>query len=157
MLTLLGEGRVVAVDIDIRPHNRESIETHPLGARIDLIEGSAVDTTVIEKVRAAVRGADRVMVVLDSDHTHSHVLEELRLYAPLVTVGQFLVVADTIVEHLPAQRHRPRPWGPGNNPLTALEKFLESNDRFVRDDYINGKLLMSSSPGGYLRRVAPSA
>jgi cephalosporin hydroxylase len=90
--------------------------------------------------------------VLDSDHTHDHVANELRLYAPLVTSGQYLIVADTIVEHIPMQSHRERSWGPGNNPATAMEAFLADDDRFERDPYVNGKLLLTSSPGGYLRR-----
>ncbi|MDX1486250.1 MAG: CmcI family methyltransferase, partial [Alphaproteobacteria bacterium] len=102
-----------------------------------------------------VADASRVMVILDSNHTHDHVLEEMRLYAPLVTEGQFLIVADTVVEDIPEQGHRPRPWGPGNNPATACEAFLKDNADFVRDPFFNDKLLISSSPGGYLRRVKP--
>ena len=92
------------------------------------------------------------MVVLDSNHTHEHVYNELRLYAPLVTAGQYLVVADTAVEDIPSQQHRPRPWQPGNNPSTALEAYLQETAEFERDDFLNGKLLLSSSPRGYLRR-----
>ena len=92
------------------------------------------------------------MVVLDSNHTHEHVLAELEAYAPMVTPGQYLVVADTVVEHIPVQRHRPRPWGPGNNPHTALVEFLRTHPEFEADDHLNAKLLMTSSPGGYLRR-----
>lgn len=153
VLSLLGEGKVVAVDIDIRPHNREAIETHPLGSRVELIEGSSIDPRILDLVREAIGDADRVMVALDSNHTHAHVLEELRLYAPLVTPGQFLVVSDTFVEHLDPHPGRPRPWGPGDNPGTAVDAFLSTTDRFVRDEGINSKLLMSSAPGGYLRCV----
>jgi cephalosporin hydroxylase len=152
ILELLGEGRVIGIDIDIRSHNRESIESHPLSRRIEMYEGSSVDPSLVDKIRRDVGDAN-VMVVLDSNHTHDHVLEELRLYAPLVTKGQFLIVADTVVEYLPVQEHRPRPWGPGNNPGTALTAFLKESDRFVRDSFFNDKLLMSSSPGGYLRCV----
>jgi cephalosporin hydroxylase len=94
------------------------------------------------------------MVILDSNHTHDHVLEELKLYAPLVTRDQFLIVADTVVEDIPAQTHRPRPWGPGNNPATAMRAFLATDKRFAPDPFVNAKLLLTSSPGGYLRRVA---
>ena len=94
------------------------------------------------------------MVVLDSNHTHEHVLAELEVYAPLVTAGQYLVVADTVVEYIPVQEHRPRPWGPGDNPKTALDVFLETHAEFELDEYLNAKLLMTSSPGGYLRRRA---
>lgn len=93
------------------------------------------------------------MVILDSNHTHAHVLDELRVYGPLVTHGQFLIVADTVVESIPAQGHRPRPWGPGDNPATALDAYLQESDRFERDTFVNAKLLISSSPGGYLRCV----
>lgn len=155
LLELLGEGIVVAVDIDIRPHNRGAIETHPLAHRVQLIEGSSVDKSVLRDVRSRLEGVERVMVVLDSNHTHAHVLDELRLYGPLVTPDQFLVVADTMVESLPVQDHRPRPWGPGNNPGTAVAAYLRECDRFVVDPDLNAKLLMTSNPGGYLRCVSP--
>lgn len=155
ILELIGEGRVIGIDVDIRPHNRDSIESHPLSKRIDLFQGSSVDPDLVARIAGEIKGAERVMVILDSNHTHDHVLEELRLYAPLVTKGQFLIVADTVVEDIPAQEHRPRPWGPGNNPGTALTAFLEESDRFERDPFINAKLLITSSPGGYLRCVKP--
>jgi cephalosporin hydroxylase len=153
VLELLGEGVVLGIDVDIRPHNREQIEAHPLARRIRMVQGSSVEEAVVAEARRAAAGAERVMVVLDSDHTHDHVLAELRLYAPLVTVGQFLVVADTFVELIPVQEHRPRPWGPGNNPSTALRAWLEETDGFEPDPFVNAKLLLSASPGGYLRRV----
>jgi cephalosporin hydroxylase len=155
ILELIGEGTVVAVDIDFRGHNRAAVENHPLGHRVRYVEGSSIDDEVVAQVCSLVAGADRVMVILDSDHTHAHVLEEIRRYGPLVTPGQFLVVADTVVEHIPAQEHRPRNWGPGNNPQTALDQFLAENpNAFEIDAWTNDKLLMSSSRGGYLRRRA---
>jgi cephalosporin hydroxylase len=154
VLELIGEGTVVSVDIDIRAHNRRAVESHPLSHRVQLIEGSSTDSTVVGEVAARVAGAERVMVVLDSNHTETHVLEELRGYGPMVTAGQYLVVADTVVEYLPPQ-DRPRPWGPGNNPKTALDIYLAECDRFVVDDEVNGKLLMTSTPRGYLRCVKP--
>lgn len=153
LLELIGEGEVIGIDIDIRAHNRESIEQHPLAHRVTLVEGSSVDPAVVAAVTERASGAARVMVVLDSNHTHDHVLDELRMYAPLVTPQQFLVVADTIVEEIPPQTHRPRPWGPGNNPKTAVEEFLREDQRFALAS-MNGKLLMSSSQGGYLQRIA---
>lgn len=153
ILQVIGEGKVIGIDIDIRPHNRAAIEDHPLAKRIELIQGSSVDPGVILNVKSRIPAGARVMVILDSNHTHEHVLEELKLYAPLVSRGQFLIVADTVVERIPAQAHRPRPWGPGNNPATALDAFLADNLQFARDPFINAKLLISSSPGGYLRRV----
>jgi cephalosporin hydroxylase len=154
ILELLGEGSVLGIDIDIRAHNREAIESHPLARRVHMIEGSSVEDAVVSQARAAATEVERVMVILDSNHTHEHVLAELRAYAPLVTVGQFLVVADTFVEDIPPQAHRPdRPWGPGNNPATALAAWLEETDGFEPDAFVNAKLLLTASPGGYLRRL----
>jgi cephalosporin hydroxylase len=153
MLELAGtDGRVVAVDIDIRAHNRAAIEAHPLHRRIDLIEGSSVDAAVAARVRALVReGA--VMVVLDSNHTRDHVSRELDLYAPLVTRDSYLVVMDTVVEHMPDGSFPDRPWGKGNSPLTAVREFLGRTDRFVVDKEIEDKLLVTVAPSGYLRCV----
>jgi cephalosporin hydroxylase len=156
MLQLLGHGRVLGIDIDIRPHNRASIEDHPLAHRIDLLQGSSIDDGLLAQVHAAAGRAERVMVILDSNHTHEHVLAELRAYAPLVTEGQFLVVADTMVEVVPPQQHRPRPWGPGDNPMTALDAFLAETDTFVEDEFVNAKVLVTASPRGYLRRTRPA-
>jgi cephalosporin hydroxylase len=155
ILELIGDGRVLAIDIDIRAHNREAIEAHPLSRRIDLIEGSSVDPAVVAKVAARASAVERVMVILDSNHTHQHVLAELEAYAPMVTPGQFLIVADTVIEHIPVQTHRPRPWAPGNSPATALDDYAARFSRFEVDPYVNAKLLMTSSPGGYLRCVSP--
>lgn len=152
ILQLLGDGHVLGVDIDIRPHNRDAIEAHPLAHRVELIEGSSIDPDVVAQVIERAASAARVIVVLDSNHTHDHVLAELRAYADLVTPGSYLIVADTIVEHIPEQDHRPRPWGPGNNPATATAAFLTERADFFAEPEVNGKLLLSSSPGGYLRR-----
>jgi cephalosporin hydroxylase len=152
LLELLGEGEVIAVDIEIRRHNRQAIEEHPLAHRVHLVEGSSVDPEIVDHVRDRVGAAERVMVVLDSNHTHEHVLAELEAHASMVSPGQYLIVADTVVEHIPAQTHRPRPWGPGDNPKTALDAFLATHPEFEPDPYVNAKLLMTSSPGGYLRR-----
>jgi cephalosporin hydroxylase len=150
---LIGEGDVLGIDIDIRAHNRKAIEAHPLARRIRMIEGSSLDESVLAEVRRAAEVVERVMVVLDSDHTHDHVLAELRAYADLVTVGQFLLVADTFVEDIPVQEHRRRAWGPGDNPATALRAWLEETEGFEPDPFINAKLLLTASPGGYLRRM----
>jgi cephalosporin hydroxylase len=155
ILELIGEGRVVAVDIDIRAHNRAAIEEHPMARRIDLIQGSSVDPAVVAQVAERAAEVDRVMVILDSNHTHEHVLAELEAYAPLVSPGQFLIVADTAIEHIPVQDHRPRPWAPGNSPASALADYVARFPRFEADEHINAKLLMTSSPGGYLRCVGP--
>jgi cephalosporin hydroxylase len=153
ILELVGEGEVLGIDIDIRAHNREAIEAHPLAKRIRMIEGSSLDDDIVARARAAAAEVERVMVVLDSNHTHEHVLGELRAYGPLVTVGQFLVVADTFVEQIPAQEHRPRAWGPGDNPGTAVRAWLDEVDGFEPDSFVNSKLLLTASPGGHLRRV----
>jgi cephalosporin hydroxylase len=153
VLELLGEGQVLGIDIDLRAHNRTAIEAHPLAKRIRMIEGSSLDEDIVTRARAAAKEVERVMVVLDSNHTHEHVLGELRAYGPLVTVGQFLVVADTFVEQIPPQEHRPRGWGPGNNPATALRVWLDEMEGFEADRFVNSKLLLTASPGGYLRRV----
>ena len=153
LLQLIGEGEVIGIDVDIRPHNRKRIESHELASRISLIEGSSVESAVVETVARAAMDVERVMVILDSNHTHDHVLKELRCYAPLVTVGQYLVVADTVIEYQPPQTHRPRPWGPGNSPMSALKEFLGETERFVPDQELRNKMLYSASPGGYLRCV----
>ena len=152
ILQLLGDGAALGIDIDIRAHNRAAIENHPLAHRIELIEGSSVDHDLVAQVRRRAGEAQRVMVILDSNHTHEHVLDELNLYADLVTPGQYLVVADTVVEDLPPQDHRPRPWGKGDNPATALREWGGLHPEFEADDALSGKLLLTSSPGGYLRR-----
>jgi cephalosporin hydroxylase len=154
MLELLGgPGRVVGVDIDIRAHNRAAIESHPLARRIALIEGSSVDPAVAQQVRELARGLRSVLVVLDSNHTHEHVARELELYSPLVRSGGYLVVLDTVVEDLPAELFPGRPWGPGNNPRTAVQSFLAGNERFVVDSEIEAKLALTVAPGGYLKCV----
>lgn len=147
-----GDGIVVGIDIDLRSHNRARIEEHPLAKRIELIDGSSTSDEVVQEVRSRV-GDRSAMVILDSDHVHDHVLAELRIYGDIVTKGQYLVVADTVVEDIPVQEHRPRPWGPGNNPKTALAEYLKESDHFEVDDALNAKLLMSSSQGGFVRRV----
>jgi len=154
MLELLGgEREVVGVDVDIRAHNRVEIERHPMHRRIRMIEGSSTDPAIVEQVRARSAGRERVLVVLDSSHTHEHVLAELRLYSPLVGPGSYLVVFDTLVEEMPSSFFADRPWGPGDNPKTAVDEFLRGTDRFVVDEEIDTKLLISVALGGYLKCV----
>jgi cephalosporin hydroxylase len=147
------DGEVLGIDIDIRAHNREAIEKHPLFRRISMIQGSSIATDIIEQVRARAAGKQRVLVYLDSNHTHDHVLAELRAYAPLTSVGSYCVVFDTAIEEVPAAMSAGRPWGPGNNPMTAVREFLETADRFEIDDSIPNKLLITVAPNGYLRRI----
>jgi cephalosporin hydroxylase len=152
MLQLVDGRRVIGVDIDIRTHNRSRIEQHVLASMITLIEGSSTSRNTVDAIRSLLRPDDRIMVVLDSNHQHHHVLEELEIYGPWVTPGQYLVVADTIIEFIPPQNHRPRPWGPGNNPLTAVASFQERHTDFVTDRNLDAKLALSCNPRGYLRR-----
>lgn len=146
-------GRVLGIDLDIRAHNRRELDLHPMRRHIDLLQGSSTADSTLAEVRTAVAGSERVMVVLDSDHTEAHVLDELRAYAPLVTSGSYLVVCDTIVEDLGADAFPNRPWGPGNSPKSAVAKFLAECPDFVVDERIDAKLLLSNSPNGYLRCV----
>ena len=154
MLELLGgDGRVVGVDIDIRSHNRRAIEGHPMARRIDMIEGSSVDPEVAATVGRLAATHDRVMVVLDSHHTHEHVTRELDLYSSLVKPDGYLVVFDTVIESMPAGSFPDRDWDVGDNPATAVRAFLERNDRFVVDRRMDMKLGISVALGGYLRCV----
>jgi cephalosporin hydroxylase len=154
LLELIGKGTVIGVDIDVRAHNRESIERHPMAKRVMLVEGASTDPAVVAQVRAKIPAGASVMVVLDSDHSRDHVLTELRSYGPLVTEGCYLVVADTILGHFDSERtlrKRSKVWLKGNEPLSALQAYLQETDRFEPDPVMNGKLILSSSPGGYLR------
>ncbi|MFT3679336.1 MAG: cephalosporin hydroxylase family protein [Ferruginibacter sp.] len=154
LLELIGKGEVLGIDIDIRQHNREEIEKHPMYKRIKMIEGSAISEELVEKVATEAKGKEKVLVVLDSNHTHEHVAEELRLYAPFVSLNSYIVVFDTIVENLPeGYFSQPRPWGIGNNPMTAVKEFLQSNDSFRVSEEVDNKLLISVAPGGYLKRI----
>lgn len=147
------DARAVGVDIEIRSHNREAIEAHPLYRRITMIEGSSVDPSVLGQVQEAARGRERVLVCLDSNHTHDHVLAELEAYAPMTSVGSFCVVFDTVIEDLPMDMYPDRPWGPGNNPKTAVTEYLKAHPEFEIDRQMDDKLLISVAPGGYLKRV----
>jgi cephalosporin hydroxylase len=148
------DAEVVGVDIDIRAHNREAIEEHPMFRRIAMIQGSSVAPEVAEQVKAKAAGRRKVLVFLDSNHTHNHVLAELQAYAPLVSVGSYCVVFDTIIDEMPAEMFPDRPWGPGNNPMTAVREYLKTHPGFEIDKQMDHKLLISVAPGGYLKRVA---
>lgn len=147
------DARVLAIDIDIREANRRAIEAHPMFARVSMIEGSSVDPVVIEQVKNAAESRERVLVVLDSNHTHEHVLAELIAYAPLTSVGSYCVVFDTIIDELPPDAFPDRPWGPGNNPRTAVSDFLALHPEFEIDEGIDDRLLISVAPGGYMKRI----
>lgn len=145
--------RVLGIDIDIRAHNREAIEAHPMASRIQMIEGSSIASEVVERVKQEAKGYQRVLVCLDSNHTHDHVLAELEAYAPLVSVGSYCVIFDTIVEELPKAFFPDRPWGPGNNPKTAVWQYLKTHPEFAIDKSIQYKLLITVAPDGYLKRI----
>lgn len=144
--------KVLGVDIDIRAHNRAAIEAHPMASRIQMIQGSSISPEVIDLVHKVTQRHERIMVCLDSNHTHDHVLSELEAYAPLVSAGSYCIVFDTIVEDLPAGMFPDRPWSPGNNPKTAVWQYLKTNPEFEIDESIQNKLLITVAPDGYLRR-----
>jgi cephalosporin hydroxylase len=156
MLEILGRGSVIGVDIDIRPHNRRAIEAHPLARRIQLIEGSSVDPKTAATVFHRAKDAKQVVVFLDSNHTHEHVLRELELYSPLVKKGGYLVVFDTVIDDMPPDSFPDRPWAIGNSPKTAVGEFLRKNRRFVVDEDFDRRLLLTVAPSGYLRCVGDS-
>ncbi|MBB3408012.1 cephalosporin hydroxylase [Rhizobium sp. BK316] len=156
LLKVIGKGKVIGVDIDIRAHNRDSIEKHPLSPLITLIEGPSTTVETLAKVKAEIPAGASVMVVLDSDHSRDHVLDELRCYGPLVTEGQYIVVADTLLgrgDMSQTPTKRSKIWYPGDEPYAALNAYLKETDRFETDEVLNGKLVLSSSPGGYIRCV----
>lgn len=148
------DAEVLGIDIDIRAHNREAMEAHPMFKRITMLEGSSIDPGIIEQVRTKAAGKERVLVILDSNHTYEHVKSELKAYASLVTIGSYCIVFDTSIEDLPEDMlPENRPWDKENNPKTAVHEFLESSDRFEIDKDIQHKLLITVAPDGYLKRV----
>lgn len=148
-----GDGLVLGIDVDIRPQNRSEIEQHRMAHRMRMIEGSSVDESVVQQVRGLAQRKQRVLIILDSNHTHEHVLRELELYSPLVTKGSYLIAFDTAIEELPEELFQDRPWGPGNNPKTAVDQFLRANPRFVVDESIEKRLQLTVAPGGYLKCI----
>lgn len=150
----ISKRKVLGLDIDIRAHNRAAIEAHPMSSRIQMIEGSSIAHDVVSQVADISSSYKKVMVCLDSNHTHEHVLEELKAYAPLVTKDSYCVVFDTIVEDLPAGMYPDRPWGPGDNPKTAVWEYLKSNKDFEIDLDMEHKLLITVAPNGFLKKIA---
>jgi cephalosporin hydroxylase len=144
---------VVGVDIDIRAHNRQAIEAHPMFKRITMLQSSSIDASVVQQVRQLSRDKERVLVCLDSNHTHEHVLAELEAYASLTTVGSYCVVFDTVVEDMPKECYPDRPWGPGDSPKSAVREFLKNHPEFEIDQEVDNRLLISVTPHGYLKRV----
>lgn len=153
LMELIGKGEVLGIDIDIREHNRKEIESHPMIKRIKMLQGSSVDSALVADVRKYAEGKRPVMVCLDSNHTHRHVLDELEFYSPFVTVDSYLVVFDTIVEDLPDNYLPGRAWARGDNPKTAVFEFLKTHPEFIIDTEIDNKLMVSVAPQGYLKRI----
>lgn len=154
MLELLGGDRqVLGVDIEVRPHNRQAIEAHPMFRRITMLEGSSVDPAIFSQVQAFAGKYNNILVILDSNHSHDHVLAELNLYAQLVKKGGYLVVLDTVVEDMDQALIGNRPWSKGNSPKTAVWEFLKRNDRFEIDRDFEAKLVFTSAPDGWLKCV----
>ena len=145
--------KVLGIDIDIRAHNRAAIEAHAMASRIQMIQGSSIAPEIIEQVRSVAANYSRVLVYLDSNHTHDHVLAELQAYAPLTSKGSYCVVFDTVVEDMPKEMFPDRPWGPGDNPKTAVWEYLKNHPEFEIDKRMQQKLLITVAPDGYLKRI----
>jgi len=146
--------KVLGIDIDIRAHNRMAIEQHPMSHLIQMIQGSSIRPEIVQEVRHLARDYNRVLVCLDSNHTHEHVFAELQAYAPLTSLGSYCIVFDTIIEDMPSTMFPDRPWGIGDNPKTAVKEYLSSHPEFEIDEDIQNKLLISVAPNGYLKRVS---
>ena len=146
--------KVIGIDIDIRKHNRSAIENHPMVSRIELLEGSSVDPKIIEKVKSISKNYKKILVCLDSNHTHNHVLLELNAYAPLTSINSYCVVFDTIIEDMPKGTFEDKAWDVGDNPKTAVREYLKNHPEFEIDKNIDNKLMISVAPGGYLKKVS---
>lgn len=149
------DAEVLGIDIDIRQHNRKAIEEHPMSKYITMIEGSSVAPEIIAQVKEKAKGKKRILVCMDSNHTHDHVLAELNAYASLTSVGSYCVVFDTFVEDVPADVFHNRPWHPGNSPKSAVHEYLKTHPEFVIDQDLQNKLMITLVPDGYLKRVSP--
>lgn len=147
-------GQVLGIDIDIREHNKKAIEEHPMSKKITMFQGSSIDSVMIEKVHNFAKNGKKIMVCLDSNHTHEHVLAELKAYAELVSIGSYCVVFDTIIESMPRGSFPDRPWEKDNNPMTALKEYLKNNNSFVIDEDIDSKIMLTVTPSGFLKRIS---
>ena len=156
LLEFCGEiknGKVLGIDIDIREYNKKLIQDHPMVKKITMIEGSSISKIIVDQIKKFVKNSKNIMVILDSNHTHDHVLRELELYGPLVSKNNYCIVMDTIIEEMPKGSYPNRPWDVGNNPKTALKKYLEKHPEFEIDEDMQNKLLITSSPDGYLKKI----
>ena len=155
LMTLSGiEPAVLGIDISIFAHTHEALAEHPMSRGVTLLETSSVSDEAVSAARDFLGNAERALLVLDSNHTHEHVLAELRVLAPLLPVGSFILVADTIVEELPQGHYVNRPWDRGNSPLTAANQFLGENPGFVRDTEWSRRALLTEFRDGILRRTS---
>lgn len=158
------DAKVLGIDIDIRAHNKDAILAHPMSKRIEMIQGSSIDESIVEQAKQKAQSAKKVLVCLDSNHTHDHVLQELRHYAPMVSINSYIIVFDTVVEDLPSSLIKDRPWSKGNNPKTAVLEFLQeikatkrlaldgSRLNLALDTQLESQLLITVAPSGFLRR-----
>lgn len=153
LLELIGKGQVIGIDVDIRKHNKEEIEKHRMHKRIIMIEGSSTSKKTLKRVEKLLGMGKKVMVLLDSMHTHKHVLEELRNYSKFVKKGSYIIVFDTMIEDMPKGYFSNRPWEVGNNPKTAVRDFIRENNRFKIDGVFEKKLLITSCPDGFLKCI----
>ena len=145
--------KVIGIDIDIRKHNREHIEKHFLSDKIEMIESSSVNKDTFNKVKSLSKDYNNILVMLDSNHTESHVLEELTLYSSLISKNSYCIVFDTIVEKMDPEFSKNRPWNKKNSPQSAINKFLKRNDNFIVDKTIDNKIILSMAPGGFLKKI----
>lgn len=155
---LIGNGRVIGVDIEIRPHNRQAIETHPLSSFIKMFEGSSIDPGVVKTVRDEIRPGESTIILLDSCHTCDHVLAELEAYAPMVTPGSYIVAMDGIMKDMVGAPRTAPDWGT-NNPQTAVDEFLKTHPEFVLEEppipFNEGLVTdrVTYWPNAYLKRI----
>lgn len=149
-----GSGKVIGIDVDIRKHNRKAIESHTLAPRIQLVEASSTDHSTLEEINKYLNSTDKVLVILDSNHTHEHTLKELNLYSPFVKKGSYLIVMDSTIEDMPENHFPDRNWGKGNNPKTAVHEFLDNSNRFEIDYELQNKTIITSSIDGYLKCIS---
>ena len=156
MMKMMGiKGSVIGIDIDIREHNLKEIEDHPMYDIIHLYEGDSTDSKIVQQVQQHVDKAKTVLVILDSLHSHQHVLKELNLYSKFVTKSSYIILPDTFIEFFPKGYYsKDRPWDVGNNPYTAMHEFLKNNSSFMIDKKLSSKAVISETIDGYLKRVS---
>ncbi len=156
ILELIGKGRVLGIDIEIRKENFRKIVKHRLSKRIKMLEGSSIDKDIISQVYKIANKNKKILVILDSNHSHDHVLSELNAYSKLVKKGSYLIVFDTSINDIPkkySKKLMSGNWSKENNPKTAVREFLRYNNRFNVDKEIENKLLITVAPDGYLKCI----